>query len=116
MSDADLALLAGTPDLTTRIQASRRLGPMNLGVVPLDYPGLFLLRGATEEAGFWWAAPGVRRRDRPCTTQTSGRSRRQRPRPRPCSFRRGFLWGRFTLQARVRWAGRRIRRLPRRVS
>ncbi|HEY5428579.1 MAG TPA: hypothetical protein VIK04_05630, partial [Solirubrobacteraceae bacterium] len=50
MSDPDIALLAGTLDLTTHMYAKMRPSPNSPGVVRLDhYFGLFLKRGAAED-------------------------------------------------------------------
>ncbi len=64
MSDGDLALLARTLDLTTRVQPKMRPPHKRLGLARLDqYSGLFLNRGATE--GQWtlearsWGRPAA---------------------------------------------------------
>lgn len=62
MSDADLAGLAGTLDLTTHMQTKPGVGPISPGLARLDFhSGLFLLRGATEDEwileGRTWGDP-----------------------------------------------------------
>jgi hypothetical protein len=56
MSDADLARLAGTLDLSTHMQTKPGVGPISPGVVRLDFhSGLFLLR---EASGDEWVLEG----------------------------------------------------------
>ncbi len=69
MTDADLARLARSTDLSTHMYPKQRPNPTSPGVARLDhFSGLYLERGPAEGDWVLEARTWVTRRPRPCTS------------------------------------------------